>query len=228
MGIGIQGNGGVVAEVDGTLYRALRMTGRGIDYGSLGYYQVSVATGTLAATLAANSQIFNWRWTDATRLAVLLFLQVDFEPLTPRTAATLTDFGFDAYVARSFSAVGSGGTALTLTGNSFKTRTAQGTSLVNDVRIATTGTLTAGTQTLDGNAFASSIGVPQRVNPTAATEEVNQPVPKLLWSPSPVNGETPLVFAQNEGFVVRNRVVWPAAGTGVANVMARWAEVNTY
>jgi hypothetical protein len=228
MGLGIQGNGGVVAEVDGTGFRALRVTPRPVEQGSLGYYQLNMTSGTLAAALAASGQVFSMRWSDATRLMVLYYLNLKFQGLTPRTAATLTDFGFEAVVARSFTVSASGGTAATLTGNAFKTRTAQGTTLVADARISSTAALTAGTQTLDGNAFAGSLGVPQRVNPAAATEEVISQSPELLWQPNISNGETPIILAQNEGIVLRNRTVWPAAGTGIVTVTARWAEVAAY
>lgn len=228
MGLGIQGNAGVVAEVDGTGYRALRVTPRPVEQGSLGFYQLNMTSGTLAAALAAGAQLFSMRWGDATRLLVLYHLSLKFQGLTPRTALTLTDFGFDAYVARAFSVSASGGTVATLTGNSFKTRTSQGTTLLTDARISTTAALTAGTQTLDGNAFFGSLGVPQRVNPAAATEELVNINPELIWQPNTSNGESPIILAQNEGIVLRNRTVWPAAGTGIVTVNARWAEVAAY
>jgi len=228
MGLQIQGNGGQIAEVDGSGFRALRVSARPVENEALGAYQLAMTSGTLAAALAASGQVFSMRWGDATRLMVLFYLSLKFQQLTPRTAATLTDFGFDAFVARSFSASASGGTAATLTGNAMKTRTAQGTTLLTDARISSTAALTAGTQTLDANAFAASIGIPQRVNPAAATEEVISQSPELVWFPNIGNGEHPIVLAQNEGIVIRNRTVWPAAGTGIVTVNARWAEVLAY
>lgn len=228
MGLQIQGNGGVVADVDGSGFRALRVASRPVENESLGAYQLAMTSGTLAAALAASGQLFSMRWGDATRLMVLLYLSVRFQQLTPRTAATLTDFGFDAFVARSFTASASGGTAATLTGNAMKTRTTQGTTLLTDARISSTAALTAGTQTLDANAFAASLGIPQRVNPAAATEEVISQAPILEWNANVADGMHPIVLAQNEGIVVRNRAVWPAAGTGIVTVNARWAEVPAY
>ena len=35
-------------------------------------------------------------------------------------------------------------------------------------------------------------------------------------------------LAQNEGIVVRNRTVWPAAGTGILTVLLGWAEVTAF
>jgi hypothetical protein len=187
-----------------------------------------MVSGTIAAALAANAVLFSFRWGDATRLAVVTYISLRFQALTLFTAATLVDFGFDAYVGRSFSANHTGGTAATLTGNSMKTRASMGTTLLTDLRVASTAALGGGTITLDGNAFASSIGDPQTVNPAAGTEEQLVNDPSLEWRPDVASGEHPLVFAQNEGFVLRNRGVWPAAGTGVIAVNVRWAEVVGY
>lgn len=228
MAFQIQGNGGVVAEVGGTTFRALKVSPMPIDHGALGFYQVAMTSGTLAAALAASAVLFTFRWGDATNLAVVTSIKATFKPLTPFTAATLTDFGFDAFVGRTYSASYTGGTQATLTGNSMKTRTSMGTALVTDVRMATTTGLTVGTITLDGNAFASSIGYPQRVNPVAATEEILPAIPVINWSADTANGGHPLVFAQNEGFVIRNRTVWPAAGTGILQAEVRWAGVVAY
>ena len=41
MAIQIQGNGGSVAEVDGTGFRAMRVSPRPVDAGSLGHYRLS-------------------------------------------------------------------------------------------------------------------------------------------------------------------------------------------
>lgn len=228
MAIQIQGNSGNVAEVDGSTFRAIRTVARPVDHSVYGFYQASMTSGVLAAALAANAVLFSFRWSDATRLAVLYYLKVSFQPLTLFTAASLADFGFDGYFGRSFSANHTGGTAATLTGNSFKARTSMGTTLLADMRISSTAALAGGTVTVDGNAFIASIGDQQWVNPAAATEEQNVNDPTLEYKPDVASGEHPLVFAQNEGFVVRNRGVWPAAGTGIIQVTSRWAEVASY
>ena len=234
MGIQVQGNSGTVAEVDGTGFRAVRVTSRPIDPGTLGHYRLASTTGTLAAALAAGTgtagHVFAFRWGDATRLCVITKLKTRFLPLTPFTAATLTDHtSFDAFILRSYSASHTGGTAMTPTGNSAKMRSSMGTSLVTDVRIATTGALTSGTHTFDAFPFANSIRKGNRVNPAAATEEVVMPsMDGMEMDFDMGGGDHPLVLAQNEGFVIRNRTVWPAAGTGVLSVMVGWAEVASF
>ncbi len=227
MPIQFQGNTGVVAEVDGTTFRAQRATNRPVDYGALGIYQISVVTGTLAAALAAAAQVFQFKWTDATRLAVILGIRTRFLPLTPFTAATLTDHtSFDAVMVRSYAA-GGGGTTLTLTGNNAKLRTSMASSLAT-INVSTTAALTLAT-TLDAQPFAQSIRKGNRVNPAAATEEVIMPaMDGMEFSPDVGRGQHPLVLAQNEGFVIRNRTVWPAAGTGILLIECTWAEVTAY
>ena len=230
MAIQIQGNAGTVAEVDGTLFRAQRTRATPIDYGALGHYRVSAVSGILPAVLAAGAVVYSFRWGNTPNLGVLLKLRTRFLPLTLFTAATLNDStSFDAVVARSFTASHTGGTTLTPTGNNAKCRTSMGTSLITDLRIATTAALAAGTLTLDAFPFAQSIRKANRVNPAAATEETIQPTTDgMEMDFDMAAGDHPLVFAQNEGFIIRNRTVWPAAGTGQLMVQCVWAEVASF
>lgn len=215
-------------EVDGTAFRAARMSPRPLE--SLGQYGFSVVSGTLAAALAASAVVFSARWGDATKLAVIQSIKTRFMPLTPFTAATLTDHtSFDIFIGRTFSGSHTGGTGLTLTGNSFKRRASMATTSFTDIRIATTAALGGGTVTLDPHPFAASIRKGNRVNPAAATEEIIMPVTDGIDCDLNVgDGQHPIVLANNEGIVVRNRTVWPAAGTGILMVEMDWAEVSAY
>jgi hypothetical protein len=230
MAIQLIGNGGTIAEVDGTTFRALRTTGRPMDYGSLGSYGFSAQTGTLAAALAASAVVFSARWSDATRFAVITSLRWRFLPLTLFTAATLTDHtSFDAFQATGFTASHTGGTAITLAGNNLKRRMSMGSTLFTDLRISTTAALGGGTLTLLTQAFTQSIRKGNRVNPAAATEETIQPTTDGgNWSPDAASGEHPIVLAQDNGIIIRNRTVWPAAGTGILIVEMNHTEVAAY
>lgn len=195
---------------------------------SLGAYRIAATTGIIAAALAANGQLFYVRWTDATRFFVLHRFKASFQALTVFTAATLTDFGFDLIKATAVSA-GGGGTDL---GALVKTkmRSTMGASLLDAaglMRISTTAALTAIT-TLDATSIAQSVGDPQRVNPAAGTEEQRVNDPTLLYEAKMSDGEYPLVLAQNEGVVFRNRAVWPAAGTGIFTIEMSWSEVSAF
>jgi len=195
---------------------------------SLGAYRIASTTGTIAAALAANAQVFYLRWLDATRFFVLHRFKASFQALTPFTAATLTDFGFDLIKATAVSA-GGGGTDL---GALVKTkmRTSMSASLTDAagwMRISQTAALTAIT-TVDAIPIAQSLGDPQLVNPAAGTEEQRVNDPTLLYECDMAGGEYPLVLAQNEGLVFRNRTIWPAAGTGIFTIEMSWSEVSAF
>ena len=223
------GTSAALAEVGQVAFSAQHVTTKPLaPSASLGSYRIAATTGTLAAALAASSQLFYLRWTDATRFFVLHKFRAQFQVLTPFTAATLTDFGFDLHKATAVSA-GGGGTDL---GALVKTkmRTTMGASLLDAaglMRISTTANLTALT-TLDALPIAQSLGDTQWVNPAAGTEEQNVNTPTLEYWVDMASGEYPLVLAQNEGLVLRNRTVWPAAGTGLVQVEMAWSEVAAF
>jgi len=218
MAIQLQGNSGTVAEVDGTAYRAMRATLRPIDPGALGAYRISQLSGTMAAGLAANSEVFQFRWSDATRLCVVT--SVSWDGLSGSATAFAAGFGkVDMLVARSWTADGSGGSAATITGNNAKQRTSMGATLLGASRIASTAALGAGTKTLDTQAvgqYSAAFGTGTSV----------QWVPQFDLFHADPGGESPLVFAQNEGFVVRATV--PATGTWQFGVTVAWTEVTAY
>lgn len=222
------GTSGSLMEVGAVAAQAGHVTLKPIPHGTLGHYRVSAVTGTLAAALAANAQLFYLRWTDATRYCVITGFRAQFQCLTAFTGATLTDFGFDLHKATAVSA-GGGGTDLGASAKS-KMRTSMGASLLDAaglMRVSTTAALTAIT-TLDALPIAQSVGDPQRVNPAAGTEEQRVNDPTLIYMPDMSRGEHPLVLAQNEGLVLRNRAVWPAAGTGIVQIELSWAEVTAF
>lgn len=219
MGFKITGNSGTDAEVDGTGFRAQRAVTFPLDPGSLGTYRVSLLSGTMAAGLAANSEVFQFRWTDATRVCVVE--RVICDGLAGSATAFTAGFAkLDLLAARSWSADGSGGTAATITGNNGKLRTSHGTTLLGAARIASTGALTAGTKTLDSQGLGQvsfSIG-------TAASAIYVQPNTYLIGED--IGVQHPLVLAQNEGFVIRATV--PATGTWQVGFTVHWTERTAY
>ena len=220
MAIQIQGNGGVVSEVDGTTFRALRVTPKPIEYGALGHYRVAV-TVPLVATQAANGTLFSFRWADATRIAVITKLRLTCLQTAAATATIMPSF--EVFAARGFSASDSAGTAVTLTGNNMKKRTSMGTSLVTDIRYsAVAAGLTAGTRTLDANPILQM--------PTV--QAITTPISQSYIAELDVgigDGNHPLILATNEGFIVRGpTVVFGAAGTANLVVEVSWAECTAY
>lgn len=219
------GASAVLADVGAAAANPLHVVTRPQPYSTLGHYTFGGVTGAIAAGMAANGELLQFRWTDATRFAVITRIEV--MGMRATTAFAVGTIDIKATIARSFTASGSGGTPLTLTGDNNQMRTSMGASLVGDLRIATTAALGAGTKTLDTQdigliATHSSAGV------GAATPIIGSIyLPNTsLWVPDLSGGEHPIVLAQNEGVVVRATV----PGTGVWNlaIKIKWCEVTAY
>jgi hypothetical protein len=223
MPIQVQGNSGVVAEVDGTVYRAMRTTARPTEYGAFGHYRLSTQV-PLVVTQAAASSLFSFRWGDATRFCVLYAIRLQFMQTAAATATIMPFFEVKLALGASFTASDSAGTALTLGGNQFKKRQSMGSTLVTDIRkSAVAAGLTVGTRTLNLEPILELV-----VNSTITTP--NPILYQALAEDHAADGAHPLaVFAQNEGLVVRNgTVAFGAAGTGTLVVDMDWAEVTAY
>ena len=214
MPLQIQGSGGAVGQVD-TNTNALRTGLRPTDVGSQGSYAVASTTGTVAAGQGANSAIYSFRWTDSTRYALIRRCTLSMASLGTGFTAGVGSFGI--IFARSFTASDTGGTALTMTTNNAKRKTAFATSLVGDLRISSTAALSAGTRTLDAQDLALLMYAV-----STSTNTVMLPT-ATIWGPD-FAGEWPLVLAQNEGFIIRATV--PATGTWQAQVCIEWTEIT--
>jgi hypothetical protein len=225
MAIQVMGVSGVAMEVDGTTFRAIRVTLRPINYGSLGAYRIGGVSGTMAAALGANAELFQFRWPDATNLALIYKISISAGANVAATAAAILSFVLTA--ARSWTAAGSGGTRFTLTGNNAKLRTSMGTSLVNDAGISTTAGLTAGTKTLDAsNLGAVAFGIGTGAITTALSLQV---LPLTALFDAIAEGLHPFVAAQNEGVVIRNgAVAFPATMTWNFAVNCMWIEAAAF
>jgi hypothetical protein len=175
--------------------------------------------------MAANGEVFHFRWTDATRLALIHEIAITGMRATTAFAAGALDIF--STIARSWTADGSGGTALTLTGNNQKLRTSMGTTLVGTIRISTTAALGAGTKTLDSNNIGqitthSSAGFS---GATPIIGSIYLPL-TILFKSDIADGEHPIVLVQNEGVVVRATV--PATGVWNIGVRCKWSEVAAF
>lgn len=218
MAFQVAGNSNVVAEVGGTGFRALRVEPRPLDPGALGAYRVSLLSGTMAAGLAANAEIFQFRFADATRICVVQ--RVILDGLAGSATAFTAGFGkVDMLVARSWTADGSGGTAAVVTGNNAKLRTSYGSALTSSIRISSTGALTAGTKTLDSQGMG-------QYSFTVGTAVSAQYAGQVVLFGEDMGAQHPLVLVNQEGFVLRATV--PATGTWQFGVTVAWTEVTAY
>lgn len=227
MGLKLTGNSGTDAEVDGTTFRALRVTPRPVEYGALGSYRMAAFSGlmaTIAAGTGSAGHVFAFRWSDATRLCLVRLLKINYTVVTGFTAAQ--ELSFDAFVARGYTADHGGGTALTLGGNNQKKRTSMGTSLVTtaaSARIASATALTGSSFTLDANPILVGAG-----KTLAAAATVQDIAFSELMDMTDGGAEHPIVLAQNEGIVVRNGILMGAGGTVRMGIQFAWEEVSSY
>lgn len=219
MALQIQGNGGTIGEVEAAT-RAQRVVSFPQDPLTLGYYAIGIDNGTtvMTAGLAASSPIVSFRWGNS-NLCLLRSVKVALYTMTTAFAAGRLDVA--AFFARSFTASDTGGTTATISGNNAKKRTSFGTTLLTELRFSQTATLTAGTRTLDTQPFAR-LSVNGLV--TAANGNVI-PLGTVLWQRDS-SDEYPLVFAQNEGFVIQATV--PATGTWFYGVNIEWMEIASF
>ena len=192
-----------------------------------GHYAVSAQTGAIAAGMAANGQILNFRWTDADHLAIIT--DITCTGMIATTAFAVGAITLKATVARAFTASGSGGGTVDFGGDSnvdnAALRTAMADSLVADFRVATTAALTAGTQALEANDLGQ-ITTHSSGGWSAAT-----PIIGSIYLPTNVlfkaeleDAQFPLVLSADEGFVVRATV--PATGVWIGGIQVKWAEVE--
>lgn len=212
-----------VAVVEST-FDALRTVIKPIEYTTFGHYSLGITTGIIPAALTANSEIFQFRWTDATRLCIIRKIRISASVTTTFFAAGVP-VQIDLVKATSWSGQGTGGTAVTISAT-LKKRSSMGSSLVatGDIRSATTAALGAGTKTLEANSLQNIVAA----GPITASLNGTIIAPgTILWQSEVGDGEHPLVLVQNEGFIIRSVAV-PATGTWQASFQVDWAEVAAY
>lgn len=210
----------------GTVWTPSHSTPGPLPVGTGGAFRLSMTSGTMAAALAANSEIFQFRFvTAASRVCLVHGISVSAGANVAATAAAITSLR--ATIARGWSAAGSGGTRAVLTGNLQKLRTGHATSEVNDVGISTTAALTVGTKTLDTQDIGS---VALGIGTGAITGSVSLTLlPKTnLLGNFAGSMAYPLVLGNQEGFVVRTGTIFPATLTWNFTVDVAWSEVQSF
>lgn len=186
-----------------------------IEYGAYGHFRVVASTGA-TVSLTAGDPILSWRWTSTSANAILLRLEVASNISSNITTAV--NFDLQAQKATSWTASDSAGTAIS---SPTRGRTTMGASQLGDFRIATTGKLTAGTRTLDTNAFGFT-NLPMTPTITNVGSATFSPIDLYKWD---VTGEHPLLFVANEGFVVTIPVAANTSGGVRHTFTVEWAEV---
>jgi hypothetical protein len=221
MGIQLLGNGGTIIGGGEEAGAPLHVAGHPIQGN---WYRYSGFTGTIGAALAANSELLQFRFLSGGK-SFAIVTKVIFDGLGVVAVATaLGPLGFMLKPARSWTVAGSGGTRISTAADNLQMETAEPISQVNDLGIATTGALTAGTKTLDANAQGQallSVGTG-----AVTTYQLSGPPAQPLIDAS--GGGQPLVLANQEGFAILTTHVGPAALTYVAGFTIVWAEVTAF
>lgn len=215
MSLQLRGYTNTLVEVDATS-RALLAEPRPTQHTD-GHFQCAMVSGTMGAGLAAGSEIWQFRWTSSTAVALVRSVRLWAGGITAFTAGFAS---FRLSFATSFSAAGTGGNTATLTGRNGKLRTSMTTTGLNEIRCASTAALTAGTKTLDAQSLRIVGG-----STTATAGTVILPPTELLNS-SAGDPDYPVVLAQNEGLAIICTV--PATGTWTFGVDVDWLERTTY
>ena len=221
MTVQIQGNGGTVAEVDGTSFRAQRIVTRPIEYTTNGHYSSSAITGIIPAALTANSEIFQFRWTAST-IAIINRVRISAAVSTTMFAAGVP-VQLGLYKSTGWSVAGTGGTSVAISATC-KDRTTMASTAVGDFRIATTAALGAGTKTLEANPFAA-IAAPGPVTGSLNGQIIAPGT--VMMEANVANGAHPMVLVANEGFSLVSIAV-PATGTWMLSIEVLWAEAAQY
>jgi hypothetical protein len=175
----------------------------------LGAYAYGGFTGILPAALGANSEIYQFRWANASNFAVIRKIRIAASVTTTFFAAGVP-IQIDLVKSTAWSAAGTGGTAITMAALLRRRATMTNSLLVaGDMRIATTAALGAGTKTLETLSLSTILAA----GPITASLNGQIIAPgTILWQAEVGDGESPLILAQNEGFSIRSVAV-PATGT---------------
>lgn len=204
--------------VDPGAHAAGRVTLRPSYLGTRGAYSLGAVSGTMAAGLGVNSEIFQFRWIHATRLCLVRRVSVSGGGIVAFAAG----FGkFELMLARAWTADGTGGTPVAFsTAETNKKRFDFPLASLSDtgVRVASTAALGAGTKTPQTNPLAiQTFGVTATAGATLGNPGTD------LWQRDTAD-EYPIVLEQDQGLVIRTTV--PATGTWTFGVQVEWAEID--
>jgi hypothetical protein len=205
-----------------------------LSVGNGGAYRLGLQSGTMAASLGANAEIYQFRYvTAASRVCLVHGVSISAAVLTlPAISTTVLTgpYHIVGTIARAWTGIGSGGTRATLTTNNSKLRTSFATSEVNDAGISATAALTVGTKTLDGSNFGSVTGNAGGVLTAVGVASAAQFIPKSNLMGEFLGGLSfPLVLANQEGFILRSgAVAFPATMTWTFTVEVVWSEVDGF
>lgn len=184
-----------------------------------GHYSLQATTGAMASIGTGNS-IFTFRWAPGLGyFAAIRRVMIDAVVQVGFTAGQAIDF--QMIIARQFVSSDSGGTTVQVPQhNDAKNYFLHDASRITDVRIAGTGSLTAGTRKLDNQAIATVFG--GALTTTAGACISYQP----LYACNP--GEHPILLEHNEGFVITLPTALGSGGSVKSHIVVEWEEIQLW
>lgn len=220
---GIGTNSNVELQVDPTR-NAARVQLNPIDTNGAGgspggHYAIGAQTGAVAATVAAAADLFHVWWADPTRFFILKKLVVGATTGTVYT--TLSGLPLELILAHNATAVGSGGTGLTMNTSNRVRQSFVPTALAasGEIRIATTAALTAPTGFIVETNPISNI--------SGAGFSLGTVPNQVLFDAS--GGDHPLILQRGDVLIVRaGPAGGGASGVAVLSFQMTWAEAVTY
>lgn len=188
------------------------------------------SAGFESTSLAFTNNVVVWDFRNpSANLVLVTELVAQVIPMAiPAASATGVRTALQLFVGRTYTALSNTNrTALTLTTNNAKLRTAYNTPGVEIGFASATGGITGGTVTEDATPLMTASQGSQDTSVTAAAAPgANQHRSndrRLEWRPTPWDG--PIVLAQNEGIRIRYLVTTAAAAIVAGHV--RWSELGT-
>lgn len=197
-------------------FGAGNVTLKPVEYGSYGHFRFVASTGA-TVSLTAGDPILSWRWTSTAANAILCRLSVTSN--ISGNVTTTVNYDLAATKATSWTASDSAGTAIASPSKGYTTK--MGASQLGDARISTTGKLTAGTRTLDTNAFGF-VNLPMQGPIATNVGACTVPLDMYKWD---MSSEHPLLFVANEGFIVTTPVAANTSGSVRHTFTVDWIEV---
>jgi hypothetical protein len=185
----------------------------------LGAYQIGLTSGALTV-VAAGGTVYSFRWAPATTSLLCMVRRVEIGFSTTTAFGTAQSLQYSMQIARAFNSSDTGGTAAAFTQtNTGKFRTVMPTSAFaggGQIMIANTGANTAVSRTLDTQAIAFVQGQSTAIGTALTSTPIYQHQP----------GDYPIIFAQNEGFIINNVTTMGATGVINLTVNVEWMELN--
>jgi hypothetical protein len=205
-------------------FAAARITERPPEI--LGAYSISVASGLLtgisAGTIASPQPVFAWRWAPSvtTQLCMIRRIEVGFN--TTIAFGTAQSLQYNLLVLRGYSATYTvNATTLLFTNtNTAKQRTSMPVSAFSapagSIQMATTAAMTTSSVFTSDTQFLSTIN--------GSSTAIGTSIPMTpIFQHQP--GDYPLIFANNEGFMINNGQAMGATGVGNLIVNVEWMEL---